>query len=363
MTEESARPVIDGDESLISWETWDQIKTTEWFVVVMTALFVGLWSWLFARAPITSELGGYHSLATTILIWGIFAIGLNLLLGQTGYLSFGHAMFWGAGGYVAALTSIHFYGDPILMLVVGTLFTILLAVITGVIALRLHTVYFSIITLAMGQLLYYIATSPLRPITGGRNGLTGIQVEPLFAMFHLQMPLPGIFGTLWVNYEYLLIGGLFIAVVTFVNRVRRSPYGLLFQAVRENEQRASFVGVNIWRYKFAAYVMSGAIAGLAGSLMTIESQFAGLGSLYWMTSGDVVIMTILGGVGTLFGPVLGAIIFLYFQSVVDGFQTVGPYWLLMLAIVFTVIVARYPTGIWGMIKQLGAAIRAKAEGR
>ncbi|RQG99405.1 branched-chain amino acid ABC transporter permease [Natrarchaeobius oligotrophus] len=361
MSEETAQQLTDTDAAILSWETWDRVKHTERFAIVAAVVFVALWSWLFARAPITSELGGYHSLATTILIWSVFAIGFNLLLGQTGLLSFGHAMFWGGGGYAAALVSLHVYGDPVLMLVVGTTFTLLLAALTGVIALRLHAVYFAIITLAMGQLLYYLATSPLRPITGGRNGLTGIQLEPIFGLVYLGMPLPGIFGTLWVNYEYLLVATVFVLVIAFVNRIRKSPYGLIFRAIRENEQRVSFVGLNVWRYKFAAFLMSGGIVGLGGSLMTIESQFAGLGSLYWITSGEVVIMTVLGGVGTLFGPVLGAVIFLYFEGVVDGFPIVGRYWLLMLATVFTAIVWKYPDGLWGMLKLIASRIRSSVE--
>lgn len=362
MSEETSQRLTSGEGTLFSWETWDRIKHTEWFVVVVAILFASLWSWVFARAPITSEFGGYHSLATTMLIWSIFAIGFNLLLGQTGLLSFGHAMFWGGGGYAAALVGIHVYSDPVLMLVGGTAFALLLAAITGIIALRLQEVYFAIITLAMGQLLYYLATSPLRSVTGGRNGLTGIQLEPFLGIVYLEMPLSGVLGTLWVDHKYLLIAALFVAVVAFVNRLRRSPYGLIFRAIRENERRVSFVGLNVWRYKFAAFLISGGIVGLAGSLMTIETQFAGLASLYWITSGDVVIMTILGGIGTVFGPVLGAIIFLYFEGVVNGFPTVGRYWLLMLAIVFTAIVWKYPDGLLGMIKQFAAKIRAVLEG-
>lgn len=360
MSQETVSEQMD-DTPLFSWESWDRIKYSEGFVFVATAAFVLLWSWLFARAPITSELGGYHGLATTMLIWGIFALGFNLLLGQTGLLSFGHAMFWGGGGYAAAIFAIHVSGDPILVLIFGTLFTLLLAVVTGIIALRLRAVYFAIITLAMGQLLYYLATSPLRPLTGGRNGLTGVQIEQLFGIAFLREPLPGVFGELWVNYEYLFIAVIFVLVVVFVNRVRKSPYGLIFRAIRENEQRTSFVGLNVWRYKFAAFLMSAGIAGLAGSLYTIESQFAGLTSLYWFTSGEVVIMTVLGGVGSLFGPVLGAILYLYFEGVVDGVAIIGRYWLLLLAVAFTAIVWAYPDGIWGMIKSAGAKVRAKLD--
>ncbi|AGB38873.1 branched-chain amino acid ABC transporter permease [Natronococcus occultus] len=376
MSEESVTQVTDEKASIGLWERWDRIKTTERFPIVVAIGFVSLWSWFFARSPIISDvLRGYHSLATTILVWSIFAIGFNLLLHQTGYLSFGHAMFWGVGSYAAALLAIHVYGDPLLMLSVGTGVAVLLAAITGLIALRLHTVYFSIVTLAMAQILYYLSLSPLDGLTGGDDGLTGVPVEPLFfgvGNFYLQTPLPGVFHTLWQDYQYLLIAVVFVAVVAFVNRVRRSPYGLIFKAIRENERRAALVGVDVWRYKFAAYLMSGAITGLAGALLTIESQSSLLSSLYWLTSGEVVVMAILGGAGSVFGPVIGAGVFLYFDRVFDGIAwappligditgPVGQYWLLILTALFTVVVAWSPQGIVGLLKQLAGTVRSKLE--
>lgn len=376
MSEKSVTQVTEEKTSIGLWERWDRAKTTEWFPIVVAVGFVSLWSWFFARSPIISDvLRGYHSLATTILVWSIFAIGFNLLLHQTGYLSFGHAMFWGVGSYAAALLAIHVYGDPILMLFVGTGVAVLLAAITGLIALRLHTVYFSIVTLAMAQILYYLSLSPLDGLTGGDDGLTGVPVEPLFfgvGNFYLQTPLPGVFHTLWQDYQYLLIAVVFVAVVAFVNRVRRSPYGLIFKAIRENERRAALVGVDVWRYKFAAYLMSGAITGLAGALLTIESQSSLLSSLYWLTSGEVVVMAILGGAGSVFGPVIGAGVFLYFDRVFDGIAWVPPligdvtgpigqYWLLILTTLFTVVVAWSPQGIVGLLKQFAGGVRSKLE--
>lgn len=376
MSEESVTQVTDEKASIGLWERWDRIKTTERFPIAVAIGFVSLWSWFFARSPIISDvLRGYHSLATTILVWSIFAIGFNLLLHQTGYLSFGHAMFWGVGSYAAALLAIHVYGDPILMLFVGTGVAVLLAAITGLIALRLHTVYFSIVTLAMAQILYYLSLSPLDGLTGGDDGLTGVPVEPLFfgvGNFYLQTPLPGVFHTLWQDYQYLLIAVVFVAVVAFVNRVRRSPYGLIFKAIRENERRAALVGVDVWRYKFAAYLMSGAITGLAGALLTIESQSSLLSSLYWLTSGEVVVMAILGGAGSVFGPVIGAGVFLYFDRVFDGIAwappligdvtgPIGQYWLLILTALFTIVVAWSPQGIVGLLKQFAGTVRSKLE--
>lgn len=358
MSTDTLRNLVDGESPLVSWETWDRIKHTERFVFAAATVFVALFSYLFASAPVLADFTqGYHGLARTMLIWAIFALGFNLLLGQTGLLSFGHALFWGGAAYAAALFAIHVYADPLLMVVVGTLFAIVMAFISAFILLRLHTVYFAIVTLAIAQLLYSLVREPLEPITNGVNGISA-SPEALLGVVYLRQPLPGVLGTLWNDHLYLFIAVFFVGVVVFITRIRKSPYGLIFKAIRENETRASFVGLDVWRYKFAAFLLSGTVAGIAGSLMTIESGFTGVNRLHWMASGDVVMMTVLGGLGTLVGPVLGAIVFLYFEGVVDGFALIGRYWLLLLAVAFTAVVWKYPDGFWGMIKQISSKLRS-----
>lgn len=357
MSTDSLRRLLDSSGEILTWDRWDQVKHSERFVFVTTTLFVALFSWVFVRSPVGDAIFGYHSLARTILIWSIFALGFNLLLGQTGLLSFGHAMFWGGAGYAAAWVAIYAHGDPILMLIGGVAFALILAFLTAFVLLRLHTVYFAIVTLAIAQMLFWFAREPFFFLTGGENGLSGISVEPLLGTINLRDPVPGIFGTLWVDYLYVFIAVLFVLVVMFITRVRKSPYGLIFKAIRENETRTTFVGLDVWRYKFAAYLLSGGVVGIAGALMTIESQFVGIRRLYWQASGDVVVITILGGLGTIAGPVIGAIVYLYFEGVVDGFARIGSYWLLMLAVAFTAVVWKYPSGFWGMIKEIGARIR------
>jgi len=201
------------------------------------------------------------------------------------------------------------------------------------------------------------------PDTAGRQRVVEIDVDPLFGTFRLREEFHGggLLETFLVDYQYLLIGVVFVLAVVFINRLRKSPYGLIFRAIRENEGRVPDVGLNVWRYKFAAYVISGGVVGLGGGLLTIESAFAGLRSMYWVTSGEIVIMTVLGGIGTLFGPVLGVVIFLYFKNVVNGLPTIGPYWLIILATVFTAIIWIYPDGIWGAIKQGAATVRSLVE--
>ncbi|WP_380680837.1 branched-chain amino acid ABC transporter permease [Salinigranum sp. GCM10025319] len=356
---ESKETVADGDAQLLSWETWDRIKHTERFTLVAAIVFVTVFPTLFTNPPfIPSELTGYEALARLVLIWGIFALGFNLLLGQTGLLSFGHAMFWGVAAYGSGLVAVHFTGSPLLMILAGTVFAGIVAALTAPILLRLHTVYFSIMTLAIAQMLFFLAREPFREITGGINGVTGISVDPLLGMFELTSPLPGILDVFWYDHLHLLLSIAFVGVIVFLARVRKSPYGLLFKAIRENETRASFVGLNVWRYKFAAFLLSGLVVGFAGSLMPIEQLFTGVGKLHWETSGFIVMITVLGGLGTLVGPIVGVFIFLYFRQIVNGLPVIGSWWLLLLAFAFTAIVWRYPDGAWGMVTNATARLRS-----
>ncbi|MBV0903038.1 branched-chain amino acid ABC transporter permease [Haloarcula salina] len=361
MSMDTIRNSFDGDSSVLSWETWNQIKHTERFVFLSSVLFVLLFSYTFGRAPVISDVfQGYHGLAMTILIWSIFALGFNLLLGQTGLLSFGHAMFFGTASYAAALFAIHVYNEPLLVVLVGTLAAVTLGVVAALILLRLHTVYFSIVALAIAQFLYFLAREPLVEVTKGINGLD-IPRAPLLGLVELEHEYSGLVGTLLVNNLYIFIGAFFVAVVALITRIRKSPYGLIFKAIRENETRTAFVGLDVWRYKFAAFILSAAIVGLAGGLMAVNTQFAGVERLYWSVSGDIVVMTVLGGLGTLAGPVIGTFVFFYFKGIVNGFPTLGNYWLLLLALSFTAVVWAYPDGIWGMLTDFTAALRDPKE--
>lgn len=358
MSAETSEEVSEGKSSLVSWEGWDRIKHTERFVLLATIGFVATFPWLFTSAPLVPDaILGYDSLVRLVLIWGIFALGFNLLLGQIGLLSFGHAMFLGGAAYASALFANNVSGDPLLAVVAGVAFALLLAVVTPFVLLRLHTVYFAIVTLAIAQMLYYVAREPLEEWTGGINGL-GVDRGQLLGAVDLSEPLPGLFGTLWIDYMYMFIAVFFVGVVVFITRIRKSPYGLIFKAIRENETRVAFVGLDVWRYKFAAFVLSGFVAGIAGGLLSMETFRTGVERLHWTTSGDVVMMTVLGGLGTIVGPILGVIVFLYFEGVVNGWDRIGGYWLLMLAVAFTAVVWRYPDGLWGMLTDLGSRLRS-----
>lgn len=358
MSTKTSEEVTDGESSLVSWESWDRIKHTEWFTLLTTIVFVSAFPWVFTSFPfVPSSILGYDSLVRIILIWGIFALGFNLLLGQIGLLSFGHAMFFGGAAYATALFANNVSADPLLAIVVGVLFALVLAVVTPFILLRLHTVYFAIVTLAIAQMLYYVAREPLEEWTGGINGLSAERGD-LLGTIDLSEPLPGVLGTIWLDHMYVFIAVFFVGVVVFITRVRKSPYGLIFKAIRENETRAAFVGLDVWRYKFAGFVLSGFIVGIAGALLPMETFFTGVERLHWTTSGDLVMMTVLGGLGTIVGPIIGVIVFLYFEGVVNGWDLIGSYWLLMLAVAFTAVVWRYPDGLWGMATNVGSWVRS-----
>ncbi|MHB9287655.1 branched-chain amino acid ABC transporter permease [Halobacteriales archaeon Cl-PHB] len=339
--------------------------------VGLTALALVVYPWLFTESPVLSGLlQGYHPLASLILVWGIFALGFNILLGYTGLLSFGHAAFWGGSAYAAGIFSERFMADPLAILVVAIVFAVLLSWVIGFISLRRGGIYFAILTLAFGQMLFYLSASPLGWLTGGENGFTGVVVEPVLGMFDLgtDLPLLAVPG-LGTGLDLALIMGtwlyLFIAIFTLLAvalgyRILKSPYGMVFKAIRENEQRAEFVGLNVWRYKLMAFIISGGFAGLAGGLYVIHQQYVPLSSLNWAISGEVVVMAVLGGTGSLIGPMFGAGLYKYIQNVISGMDQLtvpltdvvlitdfGTYWHLLLGLVFVLIVWLAPRGLWG----------------
>ncbi|KTG21032.1 branched-chain amino acid ABC transporter permease [Haloferax profundi] len=384
MSEKDANPSAKdanptANESLVGGDLlsrWEQLRGREGTVVGLTAIFVALFPWLFARAPVISDfLQGYQSLATLILIWGIFAIGFDLLLGYTGLLSFGHAAFWGGAAYAAGIVAKNVSGDPIVMVLSGTLFAILFAWVLGFLSLRRGGIYFSILTLAFAQMMYFMAASPLAFLTNGENGLTGVDVGSLFGVLHLEADIPSVGGMLLGTWLYAFVGIFFVAAVAVAYRILNSPYGMVFRAIRENEQRAEFVGLNVWRYKLMAFIISGAFAGIAGSLFTIHGAYVPLQSLFWTESGDIVVMTVLGGAGSMFGPVLGVGLYLYIENIVSTIQVLtipftdivliqdfGYYWHLLLGIVFVAVVWVVPDGLWGIIGRVRTFVSEKVGG-
>ena len=282
-------------------------------------------------------IGGYSQLATRVLIWGIFALGFDILLGLTGLLSFGHAAFWGIGSYVAGYYLLHVSNSLVVAMLLGVLVVGIIAWLLGLITLRRHGIYFAILTLAFAEMFYYLVLSPLQTWTGGDNGLTGIPSPKL-----LGMPLGGYrmhaFVAVWTLLAFYL-----------ARRIKNSPYGLILRGIKTNETRLGFTGVNVFRYKLMAFVISGLYAGLAGTLYAAYETYVPTESLHWTTSGEIVIMSVIGGVGTLFGPMLGAGIVLYLENVLSA---VTRQWNLILGLIFMGFVIFLPGGIVGSVRHL-----------
>jgi branched-chain amino acid transport system permease protein len=375
-TSSDGATVVDDPQAPSLVERLQQFREREATVIGLTAIGVALFPWIFARAPVISDLLlGYQNLAALMLIWAIFAIGFDLLLGYTGLLSFGHAAFWGGGAYVAGIVSLRVSSDPIVMVAAGTIFAVLFAWVLGYLSLRRGGIYFSILTLAFAQMLYYMSAAPLASLTGGENGLTGIDVSPLFGSFHLESELPMLAGELLGTWMYAFVGVITVAAVGIAYRILNSPYGMVFRAIRENEQRAKFVGLNVWRYKLMAFIVSAGFAGIAGSLFTIHGSYVPLQSLFWTESGEIVIMVVLGGTASLFGPILGAGLYLYIENIVSGIQQLqvpltdivlindfGTYWHLLLGLIFVVVIWTAPRGLWGGLSDLRTAVESRLRG-
>ena len=286
----------------------------------------------------------YKALATQVLIYGLFALGFNLLYGYTGLLSFGHAAYWGLGAYGT--------GIALAKLKVGSLWLGLAAglglaaaggAVIGFFCLRRRGIYFAMLTLAFAQLLYFVGFH-LADWTGGDDGLRGITLPPL-ALPGVTIPL----DTSLAFYYFAL--ALVATAVAVLRRILDSPFGAVLQAIRENSERASACGYDIQRIKHLSFVFSALFAGLAGSLDALRLNVVPIESLYWTTSGQVVIMTLLGGAGTFFGPFVGAATFLVLE---DRLAVFTESWPLVVGAIFMAFVLFLPKGIWGtLLARLG----------
>jgi len=306
------------------------------------------------------SIGGYAGLPSLVLIYGIIVIGFNLLLGYTGLLSFGHAAFFGSAAYSAALFS-QVVPSPILMVVVGTIVATLLAWPIGFVSIRRSGVYFAVITLTFGQALYFYALGPGSWLTNGDNGFSGIEADGLFlGAVPLDIELLPVFDSYTVMYAFAAV--VMLGAVWVGNRVINSPYGLIFEALGENEERVEFVGLNVFRYKLMAFIISAVFAGVGGAMFVIHEQYIHpTTGLYWIQSGDFVIMTVLGGTGSLVGPVFGALVFEYVANVISGVSlpvigSIGSLWRFVLGAVFVFVVWVFPRGVYGAFSDLATML-------
>jgi branched-chain amino acid transport system permease protein len=280
----------------------------------------------------------YEALAINILVFGLFAVGFNLLFGYTGLLSFGHAAFLGVGSYVTGIAMVHGALPWGLALVLGVAGATLVGVVMGFLAIRTRGIYFSMVTLALAQIVYY-AFYKAEHWTGGENGLRGIQVPSLrVAGLELDFLDP-------VTKYYVVLAFVALAL-WFVSRVLASPFGAVIEAVRENDQRAAACGYDVARTKLLVFVLSAAICGLAGALRALHLSVVPIDSLHYLLSGQAVMMCLLGGMGTFFGPFIGAGIFLTLEDVVT---TMTQHWMAVVGIVFIVFVLFFPAGVWGTL--------------
>ncbi|MFN2460239.1 MAG: branched-chain amino acid ABC transporter permease [Candidatus Velthaea sp.] len=315
-------------------------------------------------------INGYGGLATQILIVGIAAVGFNLLLGYAGLLSYGNAAFYGLGSYGAALTLLRIFPGAhsfVLPIVIGVVVATLAAAIIGALVVRLYGIYFALLTVAFAQMIYFIVFQ-WRDFTRGDDGLQGIAAPALnfgFARINLGTTLPalplGPFGDLSdVKLWYVFAAVIFFFVIAFARTLNASQFGEVLAAIRANEERSVFVGFDPRRYKYAAFVIAGALCGLSGALRVLYEGSTGVDSLTIDQSGNFVIYTVVGGVGTLFGPIVGTGLIMWLQNVISA-KTEA--WRLIEGIIFVAVIVFLPNGIVGTFLRrrfsFGKALRAK----
>ena len=270
---------------------------------------------------------GYPDLLQKFAIYGIFAIGFHILFGLTGYLSFGHAAFLGVGSYTAVWTFKMLSMNPIPAIIFATLVGGAFSVVIGFISLRRSGIYFSILTLAFAQMSYNLAYSVLTPITNGETGLQLAQSDPRLLDvafgrdYGAVLPPSDLFGIEMTGYPGFYFCATLLIICFFISmRIFRSPFGMMLRAVKSNQNRMNYTGLNTRPYALAAFVISGMFAGLAGGLLAVTDPLAGAERMQWTASGEVVLMTILGGSGTLLGPVIGAGAIKYFENIFSAFN-------------------------------------------
>jgi branched-chain amino acid transport system permease protein len=277
----------------------------------------------------------YTALASEILIFALFAMAYDLVLGYSGMLSFGHAALFGVGAYATGITLIRVYPSVLLGLLAGVIMSSVVALFVGFLSIRRRGIYFTMVTLALAQMFYFIAFK-WTGLTGGDDGLQGV-------------PRPSL-GPLSLKSELTLYYFIFVLLVLSVvagYRVINSPFGKTLQALRENRDRAMSIGYDVSKFQLLVFVISGFFSGLAGGLYALLLNFVPLSSLYWTTSGEVVIMNIVGGMGTLSGPILGALAIILMRDIISNFTES---WSFIMGLLFMGAVLGFRGGIMGIIK-------------
>ena len=296
---------------------------------IMVALFVAL--------PFVA----YPVFLMQALCFALFACAFNLLIGYVGLVSFGHALYFGWASYLAAYAAKSWHLQPEVAILTGTATAAVLGVVAGGVAIRRQGIYFAMITLALAQMMYFFALRA--PFTGGEDGIQSVPRGRLFGYFDLSNEL--------TMYAFVLV--VVLAAFLLIYRIINSPFGEVLKAIRENEQRTISLGYNTDRYKLVVFVLSATLAGLAGSLKALVFQLASLTDVHWTMSGDVLLMTLLGGLGTVFGPVVGAFAVIAMQNYLAPF---GQWVLVIQGVIFVVCVLVFRRGIIG---ELAAFLRVQ----
>ncbi len=383
---------------------FDDSTRSDWLLLIGFSIVVLSAPVLFA--PIGA---GYPDLLQKFAIFGIFAIGFNILFGLTGYLSFGHAAFLGIGSYASVWMFKLFTMNVIPAVISSVIIAGLFAVVIGFLSLRRSGIYFSILTLAFAQMSYKLAYSVLTPITNGETGLQVRKLAPLdrapdyvlklrdedlrlvdqlFGISENGIPITNLFGLKMSGYPGFYFCAVLLIICFYIAmRISRSNFGMMLKAIKTNQNRLRYTGVNTRPYLLTAFVISGMYAGLAGALLAVTDPLAGAERMQWTASGEVVLMTILGGAGTLLGPVLGAGIIKYaeniFSSINDNIlqsvfsvfpeflqnifvavtgMFVGDGWHLTLGLLFMVIVIFLPGGVMEGISRIAKLFNRKKSG-
>jgi branched-chain amino acid transport system permease protein len=316
------------------------LKQRSFLIETLTA--VGL----IAAPFVLPHLGFAPNTVNRILVWGLFGIGFDILFGFTGLLSFGQSAFYGTGGFVAAyLLTRTGFSNVVLALIIGMIAAAVVGYLVGLVALRRTGIYFAMITVAIAQVFFFIEFNPLSDWTGGENGLPGVPT-PSFDLGFTTLH----FTTGWSLYQFLALC-YFIGIVIAL-RIVRSPVGAILSAIRDNPLRATAVGHNIHGYKLTAFVIAAAYAGFAGGLLGVLQAFMPPDAFTFDTSGQLVMQTAIGGRGTLFGPLVGATVWLFLQDFLQAALGLGAAWKLVLGIVFVLLVCFLQRGIIGGLEDL-----------
>ena len=301
---------------------------------------------LLALALVAPLIGLYPVFVMKLLCFALFACAFNLLLGFTGLLSFGHAAFFGFAAYITGYFVKSQAWPPELAIVAGVVVAGFLGLLVGLVAIRRQGIYFAMITLALAQMVFFICLQA--PFTGGEDGLQGVPRGRLFGVLDLSSD----------TVMYYVVVAIFIGCFLGITRIVTSPFGQVLKMIRENEPRAVSLGYEVDRYKLLAFVLSAALSGLAGSLKTLVMGFATLSDVHWTMSGEVILMSLLGGVGTFFGPVFGAGIVIALQDMLA--DKVGSWVTVIIGAIFVVCVLAFRKGVVGELRAWMDRRRARA---